>query len=72
MLHEEKYETLARLTGFPNLNFIVDPKRLESLVELCAFRKFEPGTPLRHSVALKEYREAAMYRLESPEDLLDA
>jgi bacterioferritin (cytochrome b1) len=71
MKHADKYERLAQLTGFPNLATVNDPERLERLVgnaesslAHCTLR-----CPLRYQVALREYGEAALYKLENPEEL---
>ena len=71
MKHVEKYDQLARLTGFPNLAVIYDPERLEGLVATahsslahCTLR-----CPLRYKVAYQEYAEAAADQLEHPENI---
>jgi len=71
-MHEAKYDTLAKLTGLPNLGCVNDPDRLERLISAAwnMLSTSVPGTPLRFSVAYKEYAEAAEYRLENPEDIV--
>ena len=72
MMHEAKYDKLARLTGLPNLANLNYPDRLERLISAAwnMLSTSVPGTPLRYGVAYKEYAEAAEYRLENPEDIV--
>ena len=71
-MHEAKYDQLARLTGLPNLGTVNDPDRLERLISAAwnMLSTSVPGTPLRFTVSLKEYAEAAEHRLENPEDIV--
>jgi len=71
MKHADKYESLAELTGLPNLSAINDPERLESLADAARtmLRASTRECPLRYKVACREYAEAAIYRLEHPEEI---
>ncbi len=66
------YAKLARLTGLPNVERIVDPERLESLSRTARgmLTHIEPGSPLRYQVALSQYIEAVDAILEDPEAFL--
>ena len=72
MKHADKYERLAQLTGLPNLARVNDPERLERLVAAAesSLAHCTLPCPLRYQVAWREYREAALYKLENPEEFL--
>ena len=59
---------LAKLTGLPNLETVVDPEHLERLVRTAQSMRnsLELRCPLRYKVALRQYIRQAIARLGDP------